>query len=528
MPFQRFGSFTPSDPIIRVFKTINIIDAEVSGEVLLTDDAFIRSANYEAGTAGFKISYDGTAEFNDVTIRGDIESSGWDGDSPADLSAGSDSGATTGFYLDSSAGAAQFEGNMYIGGTIELQGGYLYTNTSGNVRTRLGGAGLSFYNASDVWQGSLYYDSGVDALLVASLDLALEATHDLILTTSSNIILPAGGGTTPVDGWIETDYSGATGNWLEINAPYDSTVGSQTRLIMGEAGTFYFQSGATIDAWMVSGKLRVADGAVGSPSLSFNNDSNTGIYSNTADQMAFATGGTMRGRFYVDGLLMGSSATLGNVLLGTGSGSAAAPNYTFYNDKDTGMYRINTNQIAFSGGGTIQLRTGNNTYPGIRIPDGDGTVPGLCFASDTDTGIYRPAGNQIAMLLGGVQEFLIGTTGFLVPNVYNNASAASNIVYVDSDGNMHRATSARKYKAKIKPADHLADVQLQPISFRQKGKPQDRIEYGFIADDIAEQDELLGVYDEGELENYLDRGILAVLAAKVNRLEARVRELENA
>ncbi|NIP33303.1 MAG: hypothetical protein GWN18_00100, partial [Thermoplasmata archaeon] len=31
-----------------------------------------------------------------------------------------DSGATAGYYLDHSAGAAQFEGNVYIGGTMDL------------------------------------------------------------------------------------------------------------------------------------------------------------------------------------------------------------------------------------------------------------------------------------------------------------------------------------------------------------------------------------------------------------------------
>lgn len=53
------------------------------------------------------------------TVGGDILSSNWDGASPLDLSA-SDSAATAGFALDSSEGAIQTVGNVYVGGELQF------------------------------------------------------------------------------------------------------------------------------------------------------------------------------------------------------------------------------------------------------------------------------------------------------------------------------------------------------------------------------------------------------------------------
>ncbi len=77
----------------------------------------VSSDNFVAGSAGWEIQGDGSAEFNDIVVRGDIESGNWDGTSPANL-ATFHRGATVGFYLDSSVGAAQFSGDLFVGGKI--------------------------------------------------------------------------------------------------------------------------------------------------------------------------------------------------------------------------------------------------------------------------------------------------------------------------------------------------------------------------------------------------------------------------
>jgi hypothetical protein len=68
----------------------------------------LRSENYsDADLTGWAIFGDGSAVFNTVTVRSDIESANWNGASPADLTT-PDPNATQGFYLDSSIGVAQF------------------------------------------------------------------------------------------------------------------------------------------------------------------------------------------------------------------------------------------------------------------------------------------------------------------------------------------------------------------------------------------------------------------------------------
>lgn len=88
--------------------------------IILTSSpsSLIRSGDYVAGTQGWRIQGNGDAEFNDVVVRGDLVSGNWDGTDPPNLSTGADAGATAGWAFDSSAGSAQFEGNLYVVGSM--------------------------------------------------------------------------------------------------------------------------------------------------------------------------------------------------------------------------------------------------------------------------------------------------------------------------------------------------------------------------------------------------------------------------
>lgn len=68
-------------------------------------------------------------------------------------------------------------------------------------------------------------------------------------------------------------------------------------------------TGATNVNPIISGSLVVPLGAVGSPSITFSNDLNTGIYSSAADTINFSTGGTERARIDSSGRLQLGSAT---------------------------------------------------------------------------------------------------------------------------------------------------------------------------------------------------------------------------
>src|SRR5690606_1267632 len=98
--------------------------------------------------------------------------------------------------------------------------------------------------------------------------------------------------------------------------------------------------------------------------------------------------------------------------------------------------------------------------------------------------------------------------------------SAANVFISSSSGQMQRSTSARKYKTEITyDPEQLLAVELRPAKFYRPD--DDAWYYGFIADDLAEEDPLLGTFDPdtGEIENYDQRAVMAVMAAKINRLE---------
>lgn len=90
-----------------------------------------------------------------IRVRGDIYSTDWDGKIPADLTTDADTTATKGFYVDVSAGAAQFAGLIIMGspaggwiGLRESSPGYpelafkLGTDSGETVPARQGVLGL--------------------------------------------------------------------------------------------------------------------------------------------------------------------------------------------------------------------------------------------------------------------------------------------------------------------------------------------------------------------------------------------------
>jgi hypothetical protein len=89
----------------------------------------IRSTIFTSGSAGWQIEADGTAEFNDITVRGDLISGNWDGSDPLNLA--TVNAITAGFALDSSVGSMQIFQNLFIGTDtthILLKGG-----SAGNI-----------------------------------------------------------------------------------------------------------------------------------------------------------------------------------------------------------------------------------------------------------------------------------------------------------------------------------------------------------------------------------------------------------
>lgn len=143
------------------------------------------------------------------------------------------------------------------------------------------------------------------------------------------------------------------------------------------------------------------------------------------------------------------------------------------------------------------------------------------FLDETTTGFSRPGASQVELKISGTREILIGSTGFKVPNVYNSTDPTAANVFVNTDGGLYRSTSSKRYKVAITDAGFLANVSLYPVGFRSR--INNKYYYGLIAEDVAEEvPEAAIVGEDGQVEDYDTRAVIAVLVAKVNRLEERL------
>lgn len=248
------------------------------------------------------------------------------------------------------------------------------------------------------------------------------------------------------------------------------SVETTSGLYRAGAGDFRF-SIAAVDVWKITAAgvtSGFADGLVGTPSIYFTSDPDTGFYHIVADQIGMALGGVLQFAFAASELTLGSTvsvrgnarnaasptysftaaASTGMYLSGApaigfsvnnslrltldttnatfagpanatifraGDGTVGAPSFSFTTDTDTGFYRVTANEFRFSSGGTFSAVFGLNYIQSIgQFFSNDGTVgnPAYTFAADPNTGFYRDTADQIAISLGGVTAGQIAQGSF--------------------------------------------------------------------------------------------------------------------
>ena len=104
-----------------------------------------------------------------------------------------------------------------------------------------------------------------------------------------------------------------------------------------------------LDGTFLAGDISLSGGAVATPSLFFTGDTNTGIYSPGADQVGISTGGTSR--FEVSTTAVSSTLPVVHPL-----GAVGTPSITFTGDTNTGIWSPTADTIAFSEGGAEAMR----------------------------------------------------------------------------------------------------------------------------------------------------------------------------
>ncbi len=224
-----------------------------------------------------------------------------------------------------------------------------------------------------------------------------------------------------------------------------------------------------------------------------------------------------------------------NKLARTGDGSAALPGWSFIADPNTGMYRVQDDEIGFTTNGATRVRIWNE---GLLIHlNGSASQPSIGWAGDSsqDTGFYLAGANQIGITAGGTLRAAVTTTELQVrgdngvaltdygPGTTATSGAGTDAAWVHLGSGVYdlrRFTSGLKYKKYVDyDVDYLADYQFKPA--RWWSVEDERWFYGPIGDDMARLDPLIGIYNEdGSVEGFHRPGWEAIVMAKLNRLEA--------
>jgi hypothetical protein len=142
------------------------------------------------------------------------------------------------------------------------------------------------------------------------------------------------------------------------------------------------------------------------------------------------------------------------------------------------------------------------------------------FGENFDNRAYIP---NIAAF---TQNFVLGTTAFVTVRL--------------TDGKLGHPVSSRRYKEDIKPMGDSSELiyKLKPVTYRYKKTPEfqnDNVDYGLIAEDVAEIDPKLAIRDgKGQIEGLRDMAIYNMMLnefikehKKVEAQQASIAELKS-
>lgn len=161
----------------------------------------------------------------------------------------------------------------------------------------------------------------------------------------------------------------------------------------------------------------------------------------------------------------------------TANGSESDPAYTFDSDQDSGFYLDAAGQVAVAAGGNYLFSWLDSS--------GDSVIQ-----ADSGSIRYDRSATQWKLRLSGVDEFILGTSGLNIPNVYSRTtSSAANLRVLGTGGDIRRSTSSRRYKDDIRPAeldvDALVGIGWFSWDSLADGDDDRRFE-GVIAEDVAD------------------------------------------
>jgi len=226
-----------------------------------------------------------------------------------------------------------------------------------------------------------------------------------------------------------------------------------------ETGTFVDVNGDTM-----TGALGIIAGSVSTPGLFFSGDTNTGIYSPGADQVAISTNGTERLRITSAGnVLVGRSYT-GNEKIGVGGGTANYSSGTTANGiyDDTVVSSAQTN-VYTSHSSYISTQAAAFTLGNLTHYKASQSTVGAGSAITSQYGFFADAALTGATNNFGFYSNIASGTGRF--NFYANGTAAN---YFAGNVGIGTASPAAKFQINVQDGFRF-DVGANAYSYMQFG-----------------------------------------------------------
>jgi len=256
------------------------------------------------------------------------------------------------------------------------------------------------------------------------------AQHDYVIANQSGaafrsdlnnglsaIVSQNSGSATPSTTYAYQWWADTTTGLLKIRNAANSawvTVGTlaTTNLGLAPLASPTFTGTVTAPTFTASTGVNIPLGSAGSPSLYFTGDTNTGIYSSAANNLAFSTGGVQR--FDIDTAAVTSTLPVSHPL-----GAVGTPSITFTGDLNTGIYSPAADTLAFVEGGAEAMRIDSSSrlLLGTSSSITNRVAGGLQVAS-TNVGSYITA-TRYATGAGSAPGIVLGKSksGTLLTNV---------------------------------------------------------------------------------------------------------------
>ncbi len=225
--------------------------------------------------------------------------------------------------------------------------------------------------------------------------------------------------------------------------------GGASRLSVDSSGSVTIP-GNLLVAGSVTSSITFDNGSAAVPALRFTNDPDTGIYLAGTNELAISTGGTQR-------LTTTTTAVTSTLPVIHPLGAAATPSLTFTGDTNTGIYSPGADQVAISTNGTgrlfvsstgrVGLGTASSISPSAPLDDFHiaSTDPAVLL-EETDAGVdekyWRIRAEGSILRFEGVNDGFNSTQSWLNVTRTTGARTVDNIAFNTGTNERLRITSA--------------------------------------------------------------------------------------